>query len=187
VSVARALMRLAVAAMPGERQGWARAMAGEFAAAEDEGAGLSFAAGCLLAAWAELPVHAEGRRVIGAYLLALGLMVPLAALLVADTALFPGHVGAGSALVNDGNRVAVPVLAALLPLLGAGQLGLAWATAERDWARVAVLGRWSAAATATLVAFTAVVFRYDTGVLLHAAALGVELAAVAALARREPA
>jgi hypothetical protein len=53
--------------------------------------------------------------------------------------------------------------------------------------RVAMLGRLSAAVTATLLAFTAVAFRYDTGVLLHAAALAVELGAVRALAREEPA
>jgi hypothetical protein len=91
--------------------------------------------------------------------------------------------GAEEPSFNEGNRAAVPSLAALVFLLGVGHLLIAWAMLDRDWTRVTIMGKLSAALAATLVGFMAVLFLDDTRALLQAAALAVELTAVSTLAR----
>ena len=55
-------------------------MQGEFDAAIADGRPLTFAVGCLIAAWREMPTQAQGRFVLANYALALGLLVPTAGL-----------------------------------------------------------------------------------------------------------
>lgn len=152
-ALSRILMSMALCCLPPERRDWALAMEGEFAAATQDGRALSFAIGCLLAAWRELPAHPPGRLLVGRHALALGLLVPISALLLSG-ALFgladPGHV------LNDGNRAAAPVLWQLIAAIGAMRLGVAWAMLDRDWARVAALERLSAASVVALIVFAAI-------------------------------
>jgi len=77
-AVSRALMALAICCLGESRREWALAMRGEFEAAIEEREPLAFAAGCLIAAWREMPKHAEGRLVLANHALALGLLVPVA-------------------------------------------------------------------------------------------------------------
>lgn len=195
--VARIVMTLATRCFGDRRREWALAMEAEFGAATDDGKPLAFAMGCLAAAWREMPTHAEGRFTLANHAVAIGLIVPMAALLITGVLLgfpylSPDHVGVHGLLAgsggpepsfNEGNRAAVPSLAALVVLLGVGHLLIAWTMLERDWARVIVMGELNAAVAATLVTFTAVLFLDDTRALLQAAALAVELTAVSVLAR----
>ena len=189
-------MALAVCCLGNHRREWALAMQVEFETAAEDGRPLSFAIGCLIGAWRELPAHEEGRFVLASYALAIGVVIPMAGLLISGVLLgfpylYPWHVGfhgllAGSAapdfLITDANRAALPSLAFIVLLLGVGHLSIAWVLLERDWRRVAALGRWAAAATATLVVFTAVLFLDHPHALLQAAVLAVELTAISALA-----
>ena len=194
---ARAVMALASHCFGDHRRDWARAMEVEFEAAAGDGKPLAFAIGCLTAAWREMPTHAEGRFALANHALAVGLIVPMAALLITGVLLgfpylSPDDVGVHGLLArggaeepsfNEGNRAAVPSLAALVFLLGVGHLLIAWAMLDRDWTRVTIMGKLSAALAATLVGFMAVLFLDDTRALLQAAALAVELTAVSTLAR----
>jgi hypothetical protein len=180
-AVARAVMALAVRSLAHERRSWALAMEAEFEAASEDGKALEFAAGCLIAAWRELPAHEEGRFAIASHVLALVVIVPVAAFMVAS--LLTGLPTSYLETVNDANRAAVPSLAILVLLFAALNLRIAWLALDRDWARLAAAGALSAAATATLVIFSAVVFQDHAAALAQAAALIVELAGVAALAQ----
>jgi hypothetical protein len=196
-AVARSVMALAVSCLADRRREWGLAMQVEFETARDDGKPLIFAVGCLMAAWRELPAHAEGRFVIASHLLAFVLIIPTAALLLSNIlADFPfsylEHIGIGGwlditggqkALLSDANRSAVPPLAALMVVLSACHLRLAWLMLERDWARVAALGALSAAATVTLVIFSTVVFAHYAPALSQAATLAIELTAISGLAR----
>lgn len=194
---ARALMTLARCCFGEHRRDWAQAMEVEFNTAAEDGNSLRFAIGCLIAAWREMPTHAEGRFVLADHALAVGLIVPMAALLITGVLLgfpflSPDHVGVHGLLVgsggpepslNEGNRAAVPSLATLVFLLGVGHLLMAWVMLDRDWARVIVMAKLNAATAATLVGFMAVLFLDDTRALVQAAALAVELTAIWGLAR----
>lgn len=194
---ARAVMTLASCCFGDHRQDWALAMEVEFEAAAKDGKSLGFAIGCLIAAWREMPNHAEGRFALANHALAVGVIVPMAALLITGVLLgfpylSPDHIGVHGLLagsggpepsINDGNRAAVPSLAALVLLLGIGHLLIAWVMLDRDWARVNVIARVNAAVAATLVGFVAVLFLDDTRALVQAAVLAVELAAISVLAR----
>ena len=59
---------------------WAQAMKAELDVAIDDGRPMSFAAGCLLASWRQMLRFPEGRLTLVSHLLAIGLIVPLAAL-----------------------------------------------------------------------------------------------------------
>src|ERR1700712_3452057 len=74
---ARAVMSLATCCLGEDRREWALAMQGEFEVAAEKGEPLAFAAGCLIAAWGEMPKHEEGRLVLANYTLALGLLIPM--------------------------------------------------------------------------------------------------------------
>ena len=186
-ALARALVALAVSCLGGARREWGLAMQVELEAAREAGRPLSFAAGCLLTAWRELPAHEEGRFIMASNVLALVLIVPAAALLTSSlVADFPlsilGWTGSARPLLNDANRSAVPALAALVALLAAWHVRIAWLMLERDWARVASAGMLVAAATVTLTLFTGLVFVDYFAALTQAAAVAVELSGISALA-----
>jgi hypothetical protein len=191
------LVAVAVRSLGHHRREWALAMEVEFEAASADGKPLTFALGCLAAAWRELPAHEEGRFTIASHALAFLLIIPTAALLLSSLlAGFPvsylGQVGAGGwlelaggqkPLFSDANRSAVPPLAVLVLLLAASHLRIAWLVLERDWERVAALGMLMAAATMALTIFTSLVFAYGASALAQAAMLATELAIISALAR----
>jgi hypothetical protein len=196
-AISRAVMALAVNILGNQRRTWALAMQAEFEAARDDGRELMFALGCFLAACRELPRHEEGRFAIASHALALMLFVPVAAFLLSSVLTgFPGsylgHAGGSGLLeisseqgplLNEANRSAVPSLLLIVSLLAGLNLRIAWLAVESDWARLTRVGALSAAATATLVIFSAVVFGDHSVALAQLAALVVQLSAAAALAR----
>lgn len=196
-TLSRSVMTMAACCLGEHRRDWALAMEAEFAAAVEEGEPLVFAIGCLVAAARDMPMHREGRFALAIHLFVLGVMLPIAALLVAGALLgFPymavGHAGALSILwdtgkpallLNDGSRAAAPALTLSVLLLAAVHLVVAWLLLERDWVRAAALARFSAATTATLILFTAVLLLDQTRMLLPVASLAIQSGAVLALAR----
>jgi hypothetical protein len=185
-SASRAIMALAVHMLGGGRREWGLAMQAEFEAAREDGEALRFAAGCLVAACGELPRHEEGRFALASHALALAVIVPVAALMVASVLIgFPGsYFGGGQeAPLNDGNRSAVFPLVMLVLGLAVLKLRIAWLALDRDWARLMGVGALSAAGTATLVIFSAVAFADPGAALAQAGAVTVELTALSALAR----
>lgn len=180
-AVPRAMMTLATCCLEGSRPEWAQAMAAEFETAVQDGGGWSFSAGCLIAAWRDLPARVGGRLLLARYMVACGFIIPIAALLLA-TAFDPGQAGRGS-LINDGNRAAAPVLAQVTMAIGVLRLAAAWAMLDRNWTRMAALERLSVAATITLAVLAGLSLLDAACAVLPAAALVVEIAALAALAR----
>jgi len=197
VSISRAVMALAVCVLGESRREWARAMRAEFEAAEEDGSPLLFALGCLAAAGRELLTREEGRFVLANYALALGLMLPMAALQIGCALaglpyLYGRPDGLRGALIDGGTQelllrgvyqAAVPSLSLLLLLVGIGHLRIAWAMLERDWARVMRMGSLTLAAAATLILFMAALFLDGSQALLQATILAIELATVAVVAR----
>ena len=188
-ALSRAVLALAASCLGRHRQQWALAMQAELEAAREDGKPLVFALGCLFAAWRELPAHAEGRFILASHLLVFALLIPAAALplwsLLTDFPYSPfGQFGAQAPLLlSDANRAAVPSLAALLAVLAAAHLRLAWLVLERDWARAGAVATLAAATTVTFLILLAVVFGGGSSAPRQAAWLAAELAAVAALAR----
>ncbi|MDV3455615.1 hypothetical protein RZN05_01360 [Sphingomonas sp. HF-S4] len=197
MSVSRAVMALAICALGESRREWARAMRVEFDAAAEDGRPLLFALGCLAAAGRELLTREEGRFVLTNYALALGLMLPMAALqigcaLLGLPYLYGGQGGLRGALIDGGTQelllrsvyqAAVPSLSLLLLLVGIGHLRIAWAMLERDWSCVMRMGSLTLAAAATLILFMAALFLDGSQALLQATILAIELATVAVVAR----
>ena len=196
MAIARAMIAVAVRCLGNRRREWALAMQVEFEVATSEGRPLGFALGCLTAAWREMPAYEEGRLTVAGHVLAIGLIVPVAGLLISGVLtgfpfLPPGPASVHGLLTGGGREIpftdaywsAMPALAASVFLLGMGHLLLAWAMLDRDWARVVVVGKLTAALATTLVIFTSVLFLDGTRALLQAAVLAVELIAVSALAR----
>lgn len=187
-------MSLAVGCL-GESREWAFAMQGEFEAAIEDGTSFAFATGCLVAAWRQMPKHPDGRLALASYALALGLLVPMAALQFACAMDLPGlFAGTGMLGALDGGATrepylasaqisAVPVLLLLWLSLGAAHLRLAWLLVEQDWTRAFHTGALTAAAAVTFLLFAEVLFLDSTPLLLQAATLAVELLAVMAAAR----
>lgn len=196
MTIARAMMAVAVHCLGDHRRDWALAMQTEFDRAAEAGEPLSFAFGCLSAAWRELLAHEEGRFVLASHLLAVGLIVPMAALLLSSVALsFPYWksdvaediqlLATGGIIlpVNDGNRAGLPLLAFLTLMLGLGHPCMAWVLLNRDWKHVAVMGQGGAAVMLTIVTFTGVLFLQNAFILPQATAVAVELAAIWFLAQ----
>jgi hypothetical protein len=194
--LSRAVMTLASSCLGNRHREWALAMRIELEAAIADGNGLDFSIGCLVAAWRELPAQAEGRLLLARYALALGLILPLAALLSSSALLgFPqldfGHLAFGAPhsvpghipIVNDGNRTAAPVLALLVLLVASSHILIAWFLLDCDWNRVARTGSLAAAITVTLAIFTSVAALGAAHILLPLSGLIAELAAISALAR----
>jgi hypothetical protein len=195
--MARAVMALALACLGESRREWGFAMQAELDAAAADGRALPFALGCLVAAAREMPATDEGRFVLTSHALAIGIMVPMAALqigcaLLGFPYLYPGRDGLAGALLEGAAHEhllrslyqgAVPVLALLLLSLGLGHLRIAWSMLERDWAGVARLGALMLAISATLLIFMNLLFLDSSRALLQAAALAFELAGLVLVAR----
>jgi hypothetical protein len=187
-ALAQAMVALATRCLGDHRRDWALAMRGELEAAGADGRSLSFAWGCLTAAWRELPRHAEGRHMIASHGLALVLVIPTATLLVASLMSgvpysYLAALGGEEPLLSDGNLFALPSLSLLLVVVAAAHLRIAWLLLERDWAGVFTVGTLLAAVTVTLLLFTGLVFVTFIFPLALTAALAIELAVIFALAR----
>lgn len=196
-AVSRAMMALAACCLGESRREWAAAMRAEFETALAEGKSLSFATGCLVAAWRGMPTREEGRFTLTSYALVLGLMIPMATVQIGSALfgfpyLYPGEDGLSGALLVGAEhemvlrrvyQAAVPALALLLLLLGFGHLCIAWAILERDWARVTRLASLALATTTTLILFMMVLFLDSSRALLQAAVLAIELGTVLMVAR----
>lgn len=183
-ALARVAMRLGVCCLPYRRRDWALAMQGEFEVALDDGMALSFSMGCLLAAWRELPFHAEGRLLLGRHALALGVLLPVAALMLWEALVgFPELGLRYAAVVNDGNRAVAPVLSQLTVAIAVMRLMVAWAMLDRDWTRVAALQRLSAASVIALGVVAGLALLGASCLLLPATGLIAEVMVTSALAR----
>lgn len=195
-ALSRAMMAVAVRCLPAHRRGWGMAMEAEFEAAVADRHALPFALGCLAMSLRGLPAHDEGRRAIAGYLVALGLLLPVAALLLAgvlggvpgfraaEIVIHSPAAGArGGVPVTEANVSGVPGLVLLVLALVAGHLRLAWLMLEQDWSRVMAAWMLNAAAAATLVAAAGVLFLGDPRVLIQAGVVLVELGIVSALER----
>lgn len=194
-AVARALIALADACLGPERRDWAAAMQSEFEAAVDDGSPLTFAGGCLFAAWREMASVSEGRLVLANYALALGLLIPVAIgqfgqavgfLMGADNILPHGALSADAArnpyLIWSQNSAAL-VLLILWLLLGLTHLALAWVLVEGDWPRVVQLGALIGSMAVTLLLFAGVLMFDLVPLAGQVRNLALELAAIVAAAR----
>jgi hypothetical protein len=194
--LAKAILMLAGRTLGARNAAWGQAMQAELDAAIEDGRPLLFALGCLLAAWRELPRFSDGRLVIVSHTLAIGLIVPLAAVwlwlgLLGFPYLGFGHVGfcgfvAGRSeqipLLLVGEWALAPALTLVILLQSAGQLLLAWFLLERNWRRVSAVGRFNAAAMTTLLIVTAMIAVTGIGILVAIAVLITETLAILALA-----
>ncbi len=168
---------------------WGLAMQLEFGAATAEGRGLSFAAGCLLAAFRELPRHHHGQFALINHALTLGVLVPMAALHILSAAGLPSTAGIHSLLDHShaqnpylarAQLAAVPSLLIIWLVLGAAHLRLAWVLLDRDWSRAWGMVALIVAATATLAIYTSVLFLDDGAAVLQATASIIVLMVLAA-------
>lgn len=192
--LARAVMAIASRCLGESGHEWALAMRAELDAAIEEGRPLTFAIGCLFAAWREMPVRAEGRLVLANYALALGMLIPMAILQFACAAVcaFPRDGGlygvvamgrAGGAYLAPAQLDAVAPLLGLWLLLCVLHLRLAWVLIEGDWSGVIRVASLIAAGTISMAIFSGVLFFDDDRAVLQAAALAIELMAISASAR----
>jgi hypothetical protein len=193
--VSRALMVLAGRCLGASRREWRLAMQAEFEEAVDDGKPLAFAAGCLIAAWREMVSESEGRLMLTTYALALGLLLPMAALqfeqAIACFMLLGKDLPEGMLTTSAGRNPyliwsqnsAVPALVFLRLLLGVAQLCLAWVLLDGDWPRVVKCGALIGAATITLSLFMGVLMLDQSPLIAQIAERSVELAAIVAIAR----
>jgi hypothetical protein len=195
--LSRAIMAFAICCMDEGRRDWSIAMQAEFEIAVGEGISLSFALGCLVAAWREMLTREEGHFTLTSYALALGLMIPMAAAQIGCAILglpylYPGQSGLPGALLLGGEQeaalrsvyqAAVPAVAFLLLLVGFGHIRIAWAMLERDWIRVTRMAMLTLAAAATLIIFMSALFLDCSRAFLQSAVLAIELAIVWMVAR----
>jgi hypothetical protein len=194
--LARALVGLAARTLGANREAWARAMQAELDVAIDDGRPLMFAAGCVIAATRQLPGFPEGRLAIAVHALAIGLIVPLGALcLWAGLLGYPylafGDVGLAGFIAGRSEQIPLlvygewglaPALTLAVLLQAGGQLLLAWFLVDRNWARVAALGRLNAATLMTFLLVTSLLAVIDANMVFPIIALITETLAVLALA-----
>jgi len=194
--LARAIVALAARTLATRDADWARAMQAELDVAIDDGRAMSFAAGCLLASWRQLLRVSEGRLTLASHLLAIGLIVPLAALwlwlgLLGYPYLAVGNVGVWGFIEGRSEQIPVlqvgewslaPALTMAVLLQSVGQLLLAWFLLERDWQRVSSVARFNAATLTTLLLVTSTIAAVGYGILFGITALITETLAVLALA-----
>lgn len=196
ITTARLALVLATRSLGARHDAWAQAMSIEFEEAVKDGRELSFAIGCLTGAWRMMPAHAEGRFLLSSHALAIGLLVPMAAMLalaalfgfpfVAATTGIDGYLsGSGEhlLLLNAGSRGIAPSLTLLVLLMAACHLLLAWWVLDRDWDRIGIAVRSAAALTTTLTIMTCCAALDPTRLLSPIAVMSLELAAVAALTK----
>jgi hypothetical protein len=195
--IARLILKIAMASLSQQQRDWAWAMRMELEviAEEEERKALPFALGCLMTAWREMPAHVEGRLTLACYAIALGLILPVSAFLLAGVLngypyLDPSWSRAfGVAdihtralpLLHDGNRSAAGVLTLTLLLCGALHFKIAWFAVEKHWESAAALQRLSLAANVTLLSFTSIIIFDVAGSLVPAVALTIDLIAMAFL------
>jgi hypothetical protein len=191
VSLARAMLGLATLCMATKHHAWGLAMQAELEEAIEAGKPLRFALGCLAASLCRMPTHEEGRFSLTAHGLAIGLMVPLAALQIGGTVLGISHLlhigsfaAAGSLqayFLAGAYRVAIPLLAILTLLLGLGHLRMAWMLLERDWRRVETMAAFTLAAAMTSIVLIGLLDFDIAQALRQCAIVLIELAGLAVL------
>jgi hypothetical protein len=193
-AVSRALLTMACRSLGSDRRAWGMAMEVEFEEAVDDGKALSFAFGCLIAAWREIGKHSEGRLIIANYALALGLLIPMAALQFQQAVSFlssadgppfgmPGTgVGLNPYLIWS-QASATPILLIMWLMLGVTHLCLAWLLVERDWIRVVKCGTLIGAAMITLSLFTGILMLDMSPLSVPVAELAMEFAAIRTIFR----
>lgn len=193
IFLARLLMTLASTCMGDDRRDWSLAMQAEYEVAAADGQALSFASGCLVAAWRELLASPQGRFTLTNYVAALGIMLPMAALQIGCAVfglpyLYPGEHGLPGAMLVGGSHEtllrsiylgAVPALALIQLITGIGHVRLAWLLVERDWPGAIRWALWTLAGATALVIFMSVLFLDAQQALLQAAIVGLEVAAIA--------
>lgn len=193
--VARAVLALAARCLGPERADWAAAMAAELDEVADAGGRpLPFALGCLIGAVRTMAAHREGRFALALHALAVGTVVPLAAILATGAALgFPFVAASGGlqglvageahrSLLNVGSLIAAPSLTLLMFVLAGCELRIAWMTLDRDWDGVAAANRFGAAAMVTLAVVTSCAAVDPLALAMPALALAIRAALIGALA-----
>lgn len=198
MSLSRAILAIATACMGEDRQTWSRAMNAEYHVAAVEGQALSFATGCLWAAWREMVSSAKGRFVLASYAVALGLMVPMAAIEIGCAVfglpyLYPDERGLSGAILVGGSHEAllrpiymsaIPAFAFLQLVAGAGHLRLAWLLLERNWAGALRWAMLTLAGMTTLVIFMGAFFLDSRQALIQGIVVVIELAVLLVIMRR---
>jgi len=163
--LSRCVMAVAIVCLGVRRREWGLAMQGGFEASIADGEPLSFALGCLLAACRARLAAPDRRLALASYALAVGLILPLAAVLAVDAIVgFPyldfaqdnvvgilAVGGASSTPLDNGNRAAASSLSMVVFLLAGTSVLIAWATLDRNWVRVSATERFAGAATLTLI------------------------------------
>ncbi len=192
-AVSRAVMTLASQCLGGQRRDWGMAMQAEFEAAVEDGKPFVFAVGCLIAAGRAMVGQREGRLALTNYAFALGLLLPIAALQFEQAIGLPVFTGGSLGGTHTGvdqnpylawsQNAATPILVSVWLLLGAAHLCLAWALVEKDWPRVFDFGALIGAATIALSLFAGVLMLDLSPLVAQVAELGIELAAILAIAR----
>jgi hypothetical protein len=193
-AVSRALLSLASRSLGSARRTWAMAMEAEFEAAVEDRRPFLFALGCLFAAWREIGKHSEGRLILANYALALGLLIPMAALQFQQAAGFLSLAGGppfGIPSAADGPNLyliwsqnnAIPILLITWLLLGMAHLCLAWMLVEGDWPRIVKCGTLIGAAMITLSLFMGVLMLDLSSLRAQVAELAIEFVAVVSISR----
>ena len=193
-AVSRALLSLASRSLGSDRRTWAMAMEAEFEAAVDDRRPFLFALGCLFAAWREIGKHSEGRLIVATYALALGVLIPMAALQFQQAIGFLSSAEGppfGNPSASDGPNLyliwsqnsAIPVLLITWLLLGMAHLFLAWMLVEGDWPRIVKCGTLIGAAMITLSLFMGVLMLDLSSLRAQVAELAIEFVAVVSISR----
>ena len=194
VAVSRALLALASRSLGSDRRTWAMAMEAEFEAAVEDRRPFLFALGCLFAAWREIGKHSEGRLIVATYALALGVLIPMAAMQFRQAVGFLSSVDGppfGNPSASDGPNLyliwsqnsAIPVLLITWLLLGMAHLFLAWMLVEGDWPRIVKCGTLIGAAMITLSLFMGVLMLDLSSLRAQVAELAIEFVAVVSISR----
>ena len=170
------------------------AMEAEFEVAVEDRRPFLFALGCLFAAWREIGKHSEGRLIVATYALALGVLIPMAALQFQQAVGFLSSAEGppfGDPSASDGPNLyliwsqnsAIPVLLITWLLLGMAHLCLAWMLVEGDWPRIVKCGTLIAAAMITLSLFMGVLMLDLSSLRAQVAELAIEFVAVVSMSR----
>ena len=194
VAVSRALLALASRSLGSDRRTWAMAMEAEFEAAVEDRRPFLFALGCLFAAWREIGKHSEGRLIVATYALALGVLIPMAAMQFQQAVGFLSSAEGppfGNPGASDGPNLyliwsqnsAIPVLLITWLLLGMAHLFLAWMLVEGDWPRIVKCGTLIGAAMITLSLFMGVLMLDLSSLRAQVAELAIEFVAVVSISR----
>jgi len=194
LALSRALLSLASRSLGSDRRTWAMAMEAEFETAVEDRRPFMFALGCLFAAWREIGKRSEGRLILANYALALGLLIPMAALQFQQAVGFLSLAEGppfGVPRAGDGPNLyliwsqnsAIPILLITWLLLGMAHLCLAWMLVEGDWPRIVKCGMLIGAAMITLSLFMGVLMLDLSSLRAQVAELATEFVAVVAMSR----